>query len=315
MTNLMDSLYYKDYHQIEDGLYLGNFGSATNKKIMKELNIQVVMTAMEIPLKDNEKLEGIEYHYFQIQDYPTEDILSYFPFAHDIMSKAQQEGKNVYVHCYAGMSRSATIVISYLMKKYKWKVDDALNFVKRIRRVYPNHGFLDQIKLYEKWGYEFNGRNKDYRKYLLSHFIDILKFAYLDEWCLHLIDVNTSTKYFCKIKQIDSKLSESEKGKKFLCRFCKKLLFREMNLIQNTEMNNNNCDKIFVEPQEWMVEKIEGKQLFNNKSIIRCFECSNEIGNFALATFTCICPLHDGLSDYFVVKILKNNVIEMLIDV
>ena len=36
---------------------------------------------------------------------------------------------NILLHCAAGASRSATIVIAYLMWKNKMKFDDALKFV------------------------------------------------------------------------------------------------------------------------------------------------------------------------------------------
>lgn len=44
----------------------------------------------------------------------------------------------------AGVSRSATIVIAYLMKKRKLSYDDAFKFVKTRRViVWPNDGFIE----------------------------------------------------------------------------------------------------------------------------------------------------------------------------
>ena len=51
----------------------------------------------------------------------------------------------------AGASRSATIVIAYLMWIKKMKYEDALNFVISKRPiVYPNDGFREQLKMFEK---------------------------------------------------------------------------------------------------------------------------------------------------------------------
>ena len=41
---------------------------------------------------------------------------------------------NVMVHCFAGISRSATLVIAYIMRKYKWSLKKAYEAVKTIRR-------------------------------------------------------------------------------------------------------------------------------------------------------------------------------------
>ena len=55
-------------------------------------------------------------------------------------------GKQVLVNCFAGVSRSATIVIAYLMYKNKWGVEDAISFVKSKRNIiYPNYGFVCQL--------------------------------------------------------------------------------------------------------------------------------------------------------------------------
>jgi protein-tyrosine phosphatase len=53
----------------------------------------------------------------------------------------------ILVHCYAGMSRSATIVIYFLMRHYSMSFDDAYNHVKKIRNVIsPNSGYKTQLK-------------------------------------------------------------------------------------------------------------------------------------------------------------------------
>ena len=46
------------------------------------------------------------------------------------------------IHCAYGVSRSPSIVIAYLMKKYKIDFDEAEHFVKRKRpEIRPNEGF------------------------------------------------------------------------------------------------------------------------------------------------------------------------------
>jgi len=46
------------------------------------------------------------------------------------------------VHCAAGVSRSASIVIAYLMKINHWTFENAYSFVKSKRKIIdPNFGF------------------------------------------------------------------------------------------------------------------------------------------------------------------------------
>ena len=60
----------------------------------------------------------------------------------------------VLVHCKEGVSRSASIVISYLMKSRNMKLNETLEYVKNRREVVdPNSGFKEQLKEFEKNGY------------------------------------------------------------------------------------------------------------------------------------------------------------------
>ena len=58
--------------------------------------------------------------------------------------------EKVLVHCYLGASRSATFVIAFLMWKNKLSFVNAFNFTRERRRiVFPNNGFLMQLRLFE----------------------------------------------------------------------------------------------------------------------------------------------------------------------
>lgn len=57
-----------------------------------------------------------------------------------------KNGKQVVVNCFAGISRSATIVIAYLMYKNKLSVQEAISFVRTKRPfINPNYGFVCQL--------------------------------------------------------------------------------------------------------------------------------------------------------------------------
>lgn len=51
----------------------------------------------------------------------------------------------VLVHCTVGVSRSATLVLAYLMIRQNLTLVDAIKTVKDHRGVIPNRGFLRQL--------------------------------------------------------------------------------------------------------------------------------------------------------------------------
>lgn len=66
-------------------------------------------------------------------------------------------GGRVLVHCRAGMSRSATIVIGYLMVSNRWDLKRSLHYVDACRFVQPNSGFMQFLIDLEKS--HFNGQS------------------------------------------------------------------------------------------------------------------------------------------------------------
>ena len=53
----------------------------------------------------------------------------------------------IIVYSAAGRSRSATIVIAYLMRWHKWGISTAKQVVSAKRVVFPNQGFVAQLRV------------------------------------------------------------------------------------------------------------------------------------------------------------------------
>ncbi len=64
--------------------------------------------------------DGVTYKRLTAKDDADEDIARHFEEAHDFITQALDTPSSVLVHCRAGISRSASIVISYLMKRKEW---------------------------------------------------------------------------------------------------------------------------------------------------------------------------------------------------
>lgn len=62
----------------------------------------------------------------------------------------KESGGRVLVHCQAGISRSATICLAYLIHARRVRLDEAFEFVKRRRQVIsPNLAFMGQLLQFE----------------------------------------------------------------------------------------------------------------------------------------------------------------------
>jgi len=68
----------------------------------------------------------------------------------EFLRNAQISKKVVFMHSFAGISRSPTMVLFFLMSQLKFRLLGAYNYVREIRNIEPNAGFMKQLMLYEK---------------------------------------------------------------------------------------------------------------------------------------------------------------------
>ena len=134
-----------DISKITDTIYLGNMDAAFNIKKLKNLGIRKVLTVMSA--FGNHYPENTFIHKtIDITDDYNSNIIRYFK---DCLLFIDGYDK-VFVHCAAGMSRSPTVVIAYLMWKQKLSLNNAIKFVKNKRpEIQPNSGFVEQLKKFD----------------------------------------------------------------------------------------------------------------------------------------------------------------------
>lgn len=120
--------------EIIDNIYLGSAFNAACFYQLKTLNIGLILNVTkEIT---NYYPDEFVYHKFRIYDDNKENINSYLDDAYQTIIKYQSKcKKNIFIHCFMGASRSASIMIYYLMKKHKMKLEDALTFLKTKRDI------------------------------------------------------------------------------------------------------------------------------------------------------------------------------------
>lgn len=75
---------------------------------------------------------------------------NYNQVLHPFPDSVKESGGRVLVHCQAGISRSATICLAYLIHAHRVRLNEAFEFVKRRRHVIsPNLGFMGQLLQFE----------------------------------------------------------------------------------------------------------------------------------------------------------------------
>jgi protein-tyrosine phosphatase len=100
-------------------------------------------------------LRWIERMQIAVEDMPFAELVGHLPGATRWIEEALATGNNgrrpakVLVHCHEGVSRSVSVVIAYLMMKYRWHPDQALEYIRTKREIAnPNFGFKRQLAEY-----------------------------------------------------------------------------------------------------------------------------------------------------------------------
>lgn len=131
------------------GLYLGSKDAAFNKKNLEKQGISAALTVCnEVTPKFDKK--GFIHKVIPAKDTEHYQISTHFVEGINFI-KENIEKTNVLVHCYAGMSRSTSIVIAYLIQEKKMDLKTATKYVRERRKVIagPNAGFYKQLKAFE----------------------------------------------------------------------------------------------------------------------------------------------------------------------
>jgi atypical dual specificity phosphatase len=139
------SNYKSNINEILPGLYLTDAKYAQKYDYMLSIGIKQILTVgVELRKHTDERFQTM---HISIDDDPTEQINGYFEDAHKFIEQAP-----TLVHCAVGMSRSATIVASYVMKVKKLSALQAIEFCKARRPIVrPNRGFIVQLIDYDKY--------------------------------------------------------------------------------------------------------------------------------------------------------------------
>jgi hypothetical protein len=139
----------ENYSRISDNLYIGNIDS-----LKDDYKFDVIINCTKhIPFTTIPSIKSIR---IPINDTPIEnDNLLRYVKEYDVLQiihQARLDGKNVLVHCHAGMQRSCAVVAMYLIKYYKLTDENAIKVIKNKRAIafYPEPTFRRALNSYYK---------------------------------------------------------------------------------------------------------------------------------------------------------------------
>lgn len=140
---------------IPNQLYLTGLKGIENVLLVKSLNIDIIVHVTDfIPFKYKKPKQylNIKFVHYYAEDKEEFDIKQYFNKFIELIKN--NSNKKILVHCLVGMSRSATIIGSYLLYKKiidendkKYTVIKMLSDMKKFRKwIDPNLGFVKQLE-------------------------------------------------------------------------------------------------------------------------------------------------------------------------
>nr|XP_043869497.1 dual specificity phosphatase 29-like isoform X1 [Solea senegalensis] len=154
-------------NEVWPNLYIGDAATAQDKSLLVNLRITHVVNAADgVQHIDTGPLfysdTNILYHGVEAADRKDFDLGPFFTETADFIHGAlSHKGSHmevrysaatcnftskVLVHCARGISRSATLVLAFLMIKERLTLIDAVQTVRQHRNVLPNVGFLNQLR-------------------------------------------------------------------------------------------------------------------------------------------------------------------------
>ncbi|XP_076149686.1 dual specificity protein phosphatase 22-B [Alosa pseudoharengus] len=129
-------------------LYLGNFKDARDREQLAKHNITHILSIHDTAAPI---LQEMTYLCIPAADLPTQNLTQHFKESIMFMHECRLKGEGCLVHCLAGVSRSVTLVVAYIMTVTGLGWQEALAGVRAVRPCAgPNQGFQRQLQEFEQ---------------------------------------------------------------------------------------------------------------------------------------------------------------------
>lgn len=147
-------------HEIIKGLWVGDADAAVDPRFIMGKRIGAIVNCTpDIPMMF--KRHGVQYYHANLDDSlqpkDTKKMIRHLPHAVKFIREQRNLGKNVLIHCHAGMQRSAAICAAYLSENHGLTLNQAINLIISRRPIAFHNGkhvnFSDALFHYSKSAY------------------------------------------------------------------------------------------------------------------------------------------------------------------
>lgn len=150
------TIYFDVPSPVLDNLLLGPVGASENLALLTHLGVTHVLRAVDPAVQARDPFpRHFQYLWVNCLDTDVQEMAPFFDQSNRFIAEAIAGGGTVLVHCRQGKSRSATLVLAYLIAHHNYSAKNALVFLRTRRRmVSPNPYFRKQLHEYaERMGF------------------------------------------------------------------------------------------------------------------------------------------------------------------
>jgi len=126
-------------NRITNNIWLGNYVDSSNENFIKNQNIKVIINcSKDLPFYFNSAEVPFRYRIpvdDDRQDNSIQIMTMYLPKIVEIIRHHVARGQNIYIHCHAGMQRSACVMAALLMAERGLTPEQAIQVIKRLRPI------------------------------------------------------------------------------------------------------------------------------------------------------------------------------------
>ncbi|KAG9238396.1 protein-tyrosine phosphatase-like protein [Amylocarpus encephaloides] len=267
-------------------MHLGMF-VLRRKGFLEKHGITHIVSVLIYDFKDYRELENYKHLQINALDVDDENLLAEFEKTGKWVEDALEAGGKVLVHCAMGKSRSVTITIAFLLRKYPdLTVTSALELVKQARPMAePNDGFMAQLKLYKLMGCPRNIKEQPkYQRWLYKIVVDEALAAGMAPDKVRFEDEQN--------QEVDGENHTVGVKRELRCKRCRRTLVNSTYLVSHdpssTLPSSSACTHHFLHPLSWMRLTLSQGLLAGR---LECpnTKCDAQIGRYAWQGMQCSC--------------------------